>query len=312
LLLSGNKTMAEHALALRVGSQEVDKEDVQAVGDKLEADKVATKASAAGLKEPHKGNVDSFFTGLAAWIGARKGEAVGADVAAGPGTVAPGADTGFVQLAPGPGKARVQVPTDHAGAQLRGTSTLRWSQSDVKAVTTEWTPEGVELPGIAVTELARLMHVGGWRGKAMEVFEITAQVTINTALINMPVDQVGTVVSKDNRRLLAATVAGLLQVPCLMRASNDPLPTGIPGDKAGKAIFYRASDQQLQVGASGADFKNGSPKTGTGWQLLIPKDHVAVTYGELLLIRMSNQPANKATGAKFPTYGSNAPPVLKV
>src|SRR5579863_8885421 len=60
LLLSGNKEMSRQAIAIRVKSEEMDKEDVQDVRGLLDAARDGTIATAAGLKEPHKANVTNF------------------------------------------------------------------------------------------------------------------------------------------------------------------------------------------------------------------------------------------------------------
>ncbi len=136
LLLSGNKTMAEEAISVRVRSGEMDQEDVDDVGGQLTGARDATVGRAAALKQPHSANVTSFFDGLASFMATRRGEAAAPDVAPVVTPDKPLIDK-YVEKAPGPGKARVQVPATDAGAVLKATSSIRWSQSDVKATTSK-------------------------------------------------------------------------------------------------------------------------------------------------------------------------------
>ncbi len=156
------------------------------------------------------------------------------------------------------------------------------------------------------------MNNFGWAGDAAEVVEIPAKLTLNGTEVDVPANWVGKSISKDNRRLLGAMVAGLPQVPCMMRAANDPLPDAwlvADRDTAGKAIFYNTNTHEFKVGAEG--WKKGTPPAGSGWGLLVPKDYRATTYAEVTIIRISNQPTNKATGGKTPLSGSEEPPVMK-
>ncbi len=211
----------------------------------------------------------------------------------------------WTELKAGPGKSRIQVPTDKAGAcALLPLASIRWSQSDVKATTSE-----VSAPSLGT--IVGYMASGGWKGDPAEVVQFVSD---PTQVNGVPVD-LGIApgyVSKDNRRLLCAYTAGLSTVPCLVMGLTDALPFDT-GDKLKKALYWDKTNRRLHMGNSGEGWTNkGKPVEPTRWVLVMAKDKKPANYGELVIIRTANQPGVKATGNGFTVGGSSLPPYMKI
>lgn len=162
-------------------------------------------------------------------------------------------------------------------ATLTGTelpSNLKFSQKDVDWLTSDKT--------LTIDQLAESMKTQGWKGDPLHIIEMPD----------------GSMVSLDNRRLLAARKAGLKDVPVLYHAPNEPMPPqwAADGFKLKKKI-YQLPDGSLVVGGG-----KGTLKYREGD---IPK-----TYGEAALFRTANQ-GNIPEGGKFPLYGRYDDPKIR-
>ncbi|WP_427161535.1 eCIS core domain-containing protein [Aliinostoc sp. HNIBRCY26] len=306
LLFNKNISLAKYALEVRVDSGEFDQEDVEEVGEMLSAHEIVSKIHTSGLKTETNDEIIGFLDIWDTSIKEQKEKAKppSKEEAVIAGTVE--ADEGFVEKVPGPGKKRIQVPTGTASAvQIKNLSEIRWSQSDVKS---ETQGEGAT----PITTVIKHMIKGGWRGDPCSVVQMTDKIKVETAEVSSGVK--AGLVSQDNRRLLAAKVAGLTQVPCIIKSHSDPLPESWPveyRDKIGKHLYLDTSNNTLRYGASGEGFKQGKPTNDKRFKLILQKGHIASTYGELILIRTANQPAVKATGESFEIGGSSETPYMK-
>ena len=183
-----------------------------------------------------------------------------------------------------PKDAKVPIAT-LAGEEIP--TGLKFSQKDVGATTGDGK--------MTLEELTESMRTGGWKGDPINVVELPD----------------GSVMSLDNRRLLAAQNAGLKKIPVLYHAPNEPLPAkwAEDGFKLEKAI-YQMADGELVVGGEAKKI------AAKGGKLLYPKNYVAKTYGQAALIRTADQgnlpkEAGKAA-QKFPLYGSFDQPKVRV
>ncbi|MCF4969137.1 eCIS core domain-containing protein [Nostoc sp. CMAA1605] len=305
LLLNKNISLAQYAVEVRVESVEFDTEDLEEIEKLVPSD--AFSLMIGSLPEETQKTIRGFESSWPNLIKEQKEKAQPPtkEEEAIAGTVE--ADEGFVEKVPGPGKKRIQVPTGTASAvQIKNLSEIRWSQSDVKS---ETQGEGAT----PITTVIKHMIKGGWRGDPCSVVQMTDKIKVENVEVSSGVK--AGLVSQDNRRLLAAKVAGLTQVPCIIKSHSDPLPESWPvgdRDKIGKHLYLDTSNNTLRYGASGEGFnKQGKPTDDKRFKLILQKGHIASTYGELILIRTANQPAVKATGERFEIGGSSETPYMK-
>ena len=147
---------------------------------------------------------------------------------------------------------------------------LKFSQADVDPLTGDKT--------LTIEQLAESMKAG-WKGEALNVVELPD----------------GTLVSTDNRRLLAAQKAGISKIPVAYHLPDEPFPEGRPGFKL-KNNIRELSDGTLVKGG-----KEGVIKYRKGVE---PKN-----WGEAALFRTANQDIKG--GGKFPLFGRYEQPVIR-
>jgi Domain of unknown function (DUF4157) len=307
LLFNKNSSLAKYAVEVRVESGEFDKDDIAAIKPLLSGHHLLSKIMTSNTTEDTGDEILGFLDQWDLLIEGQKEKAEPpSDVPIVIGESAE-AEEGFVEKVPGSGKKRIQVPTATASeVQIKSLSEIRWSQSDVKA---ETQGEGA----VPITTVIKHMAKGGWKGAPCSVVQLKATIKVGEATLDSGV-QPG-LVSQDNRRLLAAKVAGLTQVPCLIKKDSDPLPDTwlvADRDKIGKALYLDTTNTMLRYGTNGEGFnKQGKPIDSTRFKLILQKGHVASTYGELILIRTASQRPVKATEEAFDIGGSHETPFMK-
>jgi len=153
---------------------------------------------------------------------------------------------------------------------------IKFSQKDVSGLTGDKT--------MTIEELAASMKAG-WKGPGIDVVEMPD----------------GTKISLDNRRLLAAQMAGLKEIPVAYHPPNERFPperNPIDPD-TGRAAFEldkpirRLEDGTLVFGGAKGD-------------IVYPKNYRPANYGEAAMVRSANQ------GAKFGLSGSFDQPKIRV
>lgn len=151
---------------------------------------------------------------------------------------------------------------------------IKFSQKDVSGLTGD--------KAMTIEELAESMKAG-WKGPAIDVVEMPD----------------GTRISLDNRRLLAAQMAGIKEMPVAYHPPNESFPAERnPVDARGKAAFEldkpikRLQDGTLVVG-------------GSKGEIVYPAGYRPKTYGEAAMVRSANQ------GAKFGLTGTYDQPKIR-
>ena len=178
----------------------------------------------------------------------------------------------WVKLAP-----NIEVPAG-SNARLASTKKLKFSQENVSPVTGD--------KSLTLEELTEIMKTSGWRGNPLQAVEMPD----------------GTLVSLDNRRLLAAQNAGLENVPIATHKGSEPFPR----DWAEKQFKLGTGIRRLDSGELVVGGNKG--------EVVLAKGHIATTYEEAVLIRSANQGKIKTgpdAGTKFPLGGSHAQPRVK-
>ena len=151
---------------------------------------------------------------------------------------------------------------------------LKFSQKDVSHLTGDKT--------MTIEELAESMKKG-WKGSALDVVELAD----------------GSKVSLDNRRLLAAQMAGIKEVPVAYHNPKEPFPAA------------RAAADEFKLKVNIRQLDDGTLVIGgTKGKIAYPKDFRPANFGEAALVRTANQ-GNLKSGGKFPLWGSLDQPRIR-
>jgi hypothetical protein len=178
----------------------------------------------------------------------------------------------WVKLAP-----NIEVPAG-SNARLASAKKLKFTQENIAPTTGDG--------ALTIDELTGIMKTKGWRGDPLEVVEMPD----------------GSLVSLDNRRLVAAQRAGLENVPISPHKGSAAFPKdwAANGFKLKKSI-RRLPNGELVVG-------------GSKGEIVMGKGHIATTYEEAVLIRTANQGKIKggpSSGQSFPLGGTHATPRVR-
>ncbi|WP_250279501.1 ParB/Srx family N-terminal domain-containing protein, partial [Frankia sp. Cppng1_Ct_nod] len=167
--------------------------------------------------------------------------------------------------------ARGWTPPVHS---LENPHTLRFSQEWVSSQTRD---------GIEYHDLVKSMRTGGWKGDPIDIVELPD----------------GSLLSIDNRRVLAAREAGLQEIPTVRHHPDEPFPI-----KRGKAISFKPEHNIHQL--SDGTLVRG----GTEGRILHRRNDEPSTWGEAALFRTARQP-NNPDGSPFPLLGRLEPPRIE-
>lgn len=303
LLKTQNFELALKVVEEATKNATLDAEDLADIHKRLYTDQDLPTIMAGWYPAPKGAPVyqTCITTDLPAKIEQMKTEVIPVPVAA-----TPTADVDFTEKRPGPGKKRIQVPTAKAAAcVLLPLADIRWSQSDVKASTSE-----VGAPPL--TTIVHYMATGGWKGDPAEVVQFVSDATLDLNGVRVDLGVTPGYVSKDNRRLLCAFTAGLTTVPCLVKGLGDALGYD-SGDKLKKNLWWDKTNSRLHMGNSGDGWTSKNKQMDPArWVLVMATNKKPATFGELVLIRTANQPGVKATGNTFTIGGSPLPPFMKI
>jgi hypothetical protein len=163
-------------------------------------------------------------------------------------------------------------PVANMGGDVAPTN-LKFSQRDVLPFTGD--------KSMTIDQLADSMKTNGWKGDALNVVELPD----------------GTMVSTDNRRLLAAQKAGLKTVPIAYHLPEEAIPPErAPGFELENNI------RQLDDGTL--------VKGGNKGKIVYKKGATPKNWGEAALFRTANQ-GNLKEGGKFPLYGRYEQPFIR-
>ena len=158
---------------------------------------------------------------------------------------------------------------------MEAPAAIKFSQKDVGAVLGD-----KETP---FADLVDSLRKEGWKGEPIDVIEMPD----------------GSKVSLDNRRLLAAQIVGMKEIPVVYHPPNEPFPAARAASDAFelKVAVRKLPDGQLVVGGQdGVEFR--------------PKGYHPKTFGEAALVRTANQ-GNIKGGGKFPLWGTYDQPVIR-
>jgi hypothetical protein len=304
LLKAFDFDLAEHAIRFRIDSGELDTQDLRAIRDNVTAlgggfDVVSEAAVGRATNEQQNmlrgkmQNYREFLDGIvddptaAETLRNRGGEEVA------PGR--PETEEGWIVIRDEVGRRRIEVPTAKAdGVEVLPLSEIKWSQKDVKKSTND---------GLDVTAVIGRMNRGGWRGDPLEVVDIPARYEG----AELPEEVTGRC-SMDNRRLVAATVAGLSDGPARLHAATEAPDrewAADPQNKLRKDIWQHPETKALRVG--GDRRANGRDGYAIKWT----KDTQPTNYAEMILYRTANQGNLKYTSQSFPVGGSDELPFVR-
>ena len=159
-------------------------------------------------------------------------------------------------------------------AGMEAPSALRFSQKDISPTTGD--------KSMTIEELAESMKQG-WKGGPIDV--VTAPD--------------GSLVSLDNRRLAAAQMAGLKEIPVAYHGAAEPFPPARAQAAEFKLKYNirRLEDGTLVVG-------------GTEGEIVFPKNYRPANFGEAAMIRTANQ-GNLPAGGRFPLWGRLEKPATR-
>jgi hypothetical protein len=157
---------------------------------------------------------------------------------------------------------------------MEGPSALRFSQKDISPTTGD--------KSMTIEELADSIKQG-WKGGPIDV--VTAPD--------------GSLVSLDNRRLVAAQMAGVKEVPVAYHSPKEPFPPARAQADEFKLKYNirRLQDGTLVVG-------------GTEGEIVFPKGFRPSTFGEAAMVRTANQ-GNIPGGGRFPLWGRLEKPATR-
>lgn len=303
LLKAFDFDLAKHAIRFRIESGELDTEDLQAIRDKVTTvDGGFAVASEAALgranqqQELLRGKMEDYRVFLTEIVDDPKAAETlnhrGREEEA-PGR--PETEEGWRVIRDEVGRRRIEVPTAKAdGVEVLPLSEIKWSQKDVKKSTND---------GVDVTAVIGRMNRGGWRGDPLEVVDIPARYEG----VELPEEVTGRC-SMDNRRLLAAVVAGLSDGPAHLHAATDEPDTewaNDPQNTLKKDIWQHPGTKALLIGGVARTNQN------KGYVLKWAKNTQPTKYAEMILYRTANQGNLKYTDQSFPVGGSNEPPFVR-
>ena len=157
---------------------------------------------------------------------------------------------------------------------MEAPSGLKFSQRDVSALTGDMK--------MTIEELAESIKKG-WQGPPIDVVELAD----------------GTKISLDNRRLLAAQMAGVKEIPVAYHPPNEsfPSPRAEVNEFKLRSNIRRLEDGTLVVG-------------GNKGEIVYKEGFRPKTYGEAVMVRTANQ-AKIRPGEKFPLGGSFEQPSIR-
>jgi hypothetical protein len=132
-------------------------------------------------------------------------------------------------------------------------------------------------------DLVDSLRKEGWKGEPIDVVELRD----------------GSKVSLDNRRLLAAQMAGMKEIPVAYHPPNEPFPAARAASDAFelKVPIRRLPDEQLVIG-------------GQDGEVAFAKGYHPKTYGEAAMVRTANQ-GNVKGGGRFPLWGTTDQPLVR-
>ncbi len=157
---------------------------------------------------------------------------------------------------------------------MEAPSALRFSQKDVAPTTGD--------RSMTIQQLADSIKQG-WKGTAIDVVETPD----------------GSLVSLDNRRLMAAQIAGVKEVPVAYHSPNEPFP---PARAQADEFRLKHNIRRLQDGTLVVG--------GTQGEIVYPKDFRPSTFGDAAIVRTANQ-GNIRPGERFPLWGRLEQPAIR-
>ncbi len=135
---------------------------------------------------------------------------------------------------------------------------------------------------MSFSDLVESMRTGGWNGDPIDIVELPD----------------GSLLSIDNRRVLAAREAGLTEIPTIRHHPDEPFP-----QERGPQFFrLNKSIRQLSDGTL--------VRGGTEGEILYRRKNDPMTWGEAALFRTARQP-NNPDGSPFPLLGRLEPPRIQ-
>jgi uncharacterized protein DUF4157 len=303
LLKAFDFDLAKHAIEFRIESGELDAEDLQAIHDKVttaEGGFDAASEAAVGRANQQQEMLRGKMRDYREYLTRIVGDPRAAETLRNRGReeVAPGApetEEGWTVIRAEVGRRRIEVPTAKAaGVEVLALSEIKGSQKDVKKSTND---------GLDVTAVIGHMNRGGWRGDPLEVVDIPARYEG----AELPEEVTGRC-SMDNRRLLAAVVAGLSDGPAHLHAATE-VPdrewAEDPQNTLKKDIWQHPETKALQVGGDRRANERG------GYTVKWPKNEQPKNYAEMILYRTANQGNLKYTNQSFPVGGSGELPFVR-
>ncbi|WP_162292539.1 eCIS core domain-containing protein [Candidatus Promineifilum breve] len=156
---------------------------------------------------------------------------------------------------------------------MESPTAIRFSQADIAPTTGD--------AKMTLEELADSIRKG-WQGPPIDVVEMPD----------------GTLTSLDNRRLRAAQMAGVKDIPVAYHHPTEQFPPA------------RANTSQFELKKPIRQLQDGNLVVGgTKGDIVYPKGFRPTNYGEAIMVRTANQ--KPATGGPFPLEGSFAPPRVR-
>jgi hypothetical protein len=261
--------------------------------DTYRAFRDASRARAPGLSSSEQATVQSVTQStdeLLQQVDQIQGARTNAPQGGQPRTGEPATGGGTPEPATGGG-----APTPRSRPPIRNADGTSYSGPTANPnelrVSQDWvSPETSD--GISIPALAERMQSGGWRGDPIDVVEMPD----------------GALLSVDNRRIVAARLARLEEVPVRIRPFSEPFPP--PGMAPARARSFNLRNAIRQA-------PDGRMYTGDGPDPIVyPAGTVPKSWGEASLFRTANQgqsiePGRFPGGNQFPVGGTTETPIIR-